>query len=726
MFGPLSEDNSDLQDIKGPQVGASAAGYYNLKSLRFADDVKAAEIDISAKKMNDKLSSPSASSSSTAKGAQTPARSDDPFLLIRRHPPSHIFSNESFEVEVGLEIPRPASPASQPADGDIQLVATLHNLKSGHACGAAEATLTVDPPYLSIGSLGSPSKRLGRIRCTLQLNSALKEKGAAFAIHLTPRQDINQPIKGITTVSTGAIHIVNYKTKLSMEEEWGPVWFKDEGGRDKCMEVFAGVYGKDEQLVTGDSIPLQVTLYYNGEHGEPVKVSNQEILRSLGSGKIQTDKATGKARVRFRIEDVSKNHQGQDFKVQIGPDPKAKAYKDVAPGYTPTVSVRSKRNKRARHGSSSIRGPSLERRQSPPPRSRNVYADEPHAQRDIFMETTDLVRLREAMKGVINWTDEVVNGLFPLQWQVLGYAQNPDGSPDYSRPYHNMPSPNACISRVLSMYSDTTREDLRILLTAVEQAIPSRPDESYASIPPSLPREPEDHYGLLRVPPPGALTLPGIGRRPGIHPLLASEAYRDKPDSTPIHYQAPPGMLQRHQPHMPFLRPREPPQNITVEEADPMHMRATAGLPQMRSPMGENVSTIPVQRSALHGYHGEQERESRESEVEYVLAKQYKALRTGERLGFPAYSANREILGFYRESVSKVGVGQFTPISRHRNDFGPLEIMQATEILEDAIEKKSEAVHYLKNWGSISNLIDHALVYDWSKDIANEEAPGAS
>ena len=101
-----------------------------------------------------------------------------------------------------------------------------------------------------------------------------------------------------------------------------------------------------------------------------------------------------------------------------------------------------------------------------------------------------------------------------------------------------------------------------------------------------------------------------------------------------------------------------------------------------------------------------------------MLAKQYKALRTGERLGFPAYSANKEILGFYREAAGKVGVGQFVAISRHRNDFGPLEILQATEILEEAIAKKSRAVHSLKEWGTIANLLDHALVYDWSKDMS--------
>ena len=115
---------------------------------------------------------------------------------------------------------------------------------------------------------------------------------------------------------------------------------------------------------------------------------------------------------------------------------------------------------------------------------------------------------------------------------------------------------------------------------------------------------------------------------------------------------------------------------------------------------------------------------SLESEVAYVLAKEYKALRTGERLGFPAYNASKEILGFYRESNGKVGVGSFHPLSRHRDDFGPLQVLQANEILENAISKKSEAVHALKDWGSMANLLDHALVYDWSKDIGND--PSAS
>lgn len=159
---------------------------------------------------------------------------------------------------------------------------------------------------------------------------------------------------------------------------------------------------------------------------------------------------------------------------------------------------------------------------------------------------------------------------------------------------------------------------------------------------------------------------------------------------------------------------------------DPMHQNQAQHsrmMPPQRQPpppqqQVPNHPGIPMHPDVLN--------ESVESEVAYVLAKQYKAARTGERLGFPAYSANKEILGFYREANGKVGVGSFHPLSRHRNDFGPLEVLQANEILERAIAKKSDAVHALKEWGTMANLLDHALVYDWSKDISGAPSNSSS
>jgi hypothetical protein len=322
------------------------------------------------------------------------------------------------------------------------------------------------------------------------------------------------------------------------------------------------------------------------------------------------------------------------------------------------------------------------------------------------------------MKGVINWADEVVNGLYPLQWQVLGYAQHPDGTPDYARPYHNMPNPNGPISRILSMYSDQVRDNLRVLLNAVEQASGGARSaaDDYAS---SLPREPAaDPYGLMGAPtglihpsarsssmhPP--LAPPDMARQnfgqPALHPAMTSEAFRARPESA-MPYQARAQIQGMHSMLPPqYAIPSGP------EDFSRMATPTSAGVAGIRSHHAD------IKRSPSSP---DEDEESREPEVEYVLAKQFKALRTGERLGFPAYSANKEILGFYREGAGKVGVGQFIPISRHRDEFGPLEILQATEILEDAILKKSDAVHSLKDWGTITNLLDHALVYDWSKDI---------
>jgi hypothetical protein len=200
-----------------------------------------------------------------------------------------------------------------------------------------------------------------------------------------------------------------------------------------------------------------------------------------------------------------------------------------------------------------------------------------------------------------------------------------------------------------------------------------------------------------------------------MHPSVALEAFRDK---------APPGFSPTYQgmppPQHPLMNPpmnaymRTHPGMMSHEESDMMHGHPGQPLQTRRIPPVPGAhQQVPMQRS-VRGHPPVMEVESRESDVEYLLARQYKSLRTGARLGFPAYSTNKEILWFYRESSNKVGIGQFTPISSHTNDFGPLEIMQATGILEGAIAKKSKAVHALKYWGSIGNLLDHALVYDWS------------
>ena len=84
--------------------------------------------------------------------------------------------------------------------------------------------------------------------------------------------------------------------------------------------------------------------------------------------------------------------------------------------------------------------------------------------------TQDTINARQAMGGVTKFVGEVITNLSPLKWQVVGYEQFPDGSLDYSRPYHNMPNPNASISKILGIYTNETRKHLQVLSSAVEDS----------------------------------------------------------------------------------------------------------------------------------------------------------------------------------------------------------------------------------------------------------------
>lgn len=653
--------------------------------------------------MSDKLSSPSSGSGYSPRTRAHGIGNESAYIVVRRHPPTYLYSNESFDIELVVETPKSLSPSSPPPR-PIELVASLHDVRTGRECGG-DGILITEPSRIII----SPENKVCTVKCMVRMDGIRRDQGASLELRFAPKSELSPSNLSIIGASTRPISLVNYKVKISLEEEWNHLWYKDEGGRDKSMELYVAIYDKDGQVRTGEQIPLQPILCYATEEGSSVRVTNQEILRTLGSSKIHIDKDSGKARIRFRVEDVSKNHQGQDFILQVGPDPKAKLFKDVAPAYTPAVNVRSKRNKRSRVHSTSARASS-----SPVAgRARTSYDD-------VSFESADIRTLRESMKGVINWADEVVNGLYPLQWQVMGYAQHPDGSPDYTRPYHNMPNPNGTINRILSLYSESVRENLRILLNSVEHANP--PEQAYAPMSGANPSE--DPYGVLRSAPSESLNLQGrvpaqaANRRPGMLPSIAHEAFREKPEGPmqafEMRGQLPP---MHHRPNMGTPIPGQPVPSPFMEGGMPMHPNQAPNRRMMPPPQVQGHE-IPIQRQM----HDDVLDESIESEVAFVLAKQYKALRTGERLGFPAYTANKEILGFYRESNGKVGVGSFHPLSRHRDDFGPLQVLQANEILEDAIVKKSGAVHALKDYGSMAHLLDLALVYDWSKDIENDQS----
>jgi hypothetical protein len=101
-----------------------------------------------------------------------------------------------------------------------------------------------------------------------------------------------------------------------------------------------------------------------------------------------------------------------------------------------------------------------------------------------------------------------------------------------------------------------------------------------------------------------------------------------------------------------------------------------------------------------------------EEDVEYLFAKQFKSVRTGELLGYPAYSRDEELLGFYL-AADDPHQHTFRPVPPE--DFGMKELQQAKEVLRQA--EDPAAIQSLQQWGSIEHMIHRAMVYEWCQEI---------
>lgn len=365
-------------------------------------------------------------------------------------------------------------------------------------------------------------------------------------IHFTLKDQTNtitdNTLRGLVPshISTRPIQLVNYKFALLQEEEEmrktsamdeEDVWYKDEGGRDKSMMAHVTIVaGRNKSslslLPLKNDIPFHTTLLYATNTGAAVqeqqqeRVRNQDILRVFGPAKQYIDAVKGRALVLYRIEEVSKSHQGHLFQLEIRSP--ADGRMDIAPVRTRPVSVRSKRNKRQRLSILSATAststpqevaaaesltnispmithkatggataavaaaitPNIDTRKLPPTSSTTTVTPSLPQQRSASSSTAassnnhhhpqipvltnyngtyinnnptptvrveTLIEMKEALNRVHNWVDIVVNNLKSLQWKIIGYDHNLDGSVNFNQPYYNMPNPNSCISNLLAM-----------------------------------------------------------------------------------------------------------------------------------------------------------------------------------------------------------------------------------------------------------------------------------
>ena len=295
-----------------------------------------------------------------------------------------------------------------------------------------------------------------------------------------------------------------------------------------------------------------------------------------------------------------------------------------------------------------------------------------------------------------------------------------------------MPNPNECIQRVLSMYSDETRENLRTLLEAVESTTAAQVGQS---APPGVPGSRASSAASAA----GASGATGdasassastVARATPSRSTMAMQPYTPFNPSPPgqTYYPSPPDQTAPWQHHQqnPFAYP--PPPYPIQHGSSPVAMPHptngsffppdTSGNASAKKDSNPRPPSQLSRASSRQSSSGIAESvaadEPTRDQIFYILAKAFKSVSTNEKLGFPCYNSNKEMIGFVRENNQK-GFGQFVPITNYSSEFGPMEMAQATRILEGAIANQNPALHSRETHSSVYSLIDHALVYDYSR-----------
>jgi hypothetical protein len=131
-------------------------------------------------------------------------------------------------------------------------------------------------------------------------------------------------------------------TSSSQRNDRPIVWYKDEGGKDNCMEVRLQLRDAEDRLVTTRDVPLLVKLVYEGG----AEVEKQNILSfSPQNSRVFIDD-TGTGCIFFRINEVSNRHMGKHFQLHVRPDTDRvdidPSLFDVSAVYSRPIDVKSK------------------------------------------------------------------------------------------------------------------------------------------------------------------------------------------------------------------------------------------------------------------------------------------------------------------------------------------------------------------------------------------------
>lgn len=168
-----------------------------------------------------------------------------------------------------------------------------------------------------------------------------------ITIHNVPENHNNQrflfrissPYSEVMPCYSETITCYKYRLVFETESSVNP-WFKDENRQDRYLEYRLLLVDAQNEILQDKYFVLDAAVYYeNGNIVPQQNIMTVHIDSNLFINEL------GQAFVRFRINDVSKNHQKQRFCLVVSCKPSPES-EFVAPAVSKPLEVRSKRTKR--------------------------------------------------------------------------------------------------------------------------------------------------------------------------------------------------------------------------------------------------------------------------------------------------------------------------------------------------------------------------------------------
>jgi len=484
-----------------------------------------------------------------------------------------------------------------------------------------------------------------------------------------------------------------FRHRLVVEAtDWNEIWYKDVGGKENILSVPVALVDASNQIITNRKVKLAISCVYDGTM---LPVPDQSLLKIFMSDTENNDHKKlivlhgGRALIRFRIEEVSKNHQNKAFRLKIAPDTRnSPADFDVSTTFTKAISVRSKINRKRQRGEDdfvSTTTPALNILSTAAINNtiscQAAIQTITQLQQIASSKNKNTLDSQKALTDLTAWTLFTLRGLATIEWKHLGNEPRFDGSPDPNRPYYIMTNPNDQIAEILSQFNTLVAPHCRDTTTTTTTTTTTKSTTK---------RKKLDTI----------VTQPCLEARKSLKDLMAVTGTNHLADLS-----------------APARRFSE----FSDDVADiPSDTKVPPRMPSRQYQISNNYLIPPtIPKSTKHDLNEHLASDFNERAVRLVLAKRFipPSNPTNSSLGFPAFDANSRLIGFYREETNQSSTQiVFLPANHQTAALKPHDWIHATHAYEHEVQAKSDCVFDVSNFDNLTRLKEEVAIYYWSKE----------